>query len=83
MARPEQERTASAPMLFLQGSRDAFGRPEEIRNILKQQKLRATIYPIEGGDHSFKTPKASGKSQQSVYVAAVDAIIEWLSKNAC
>ena len=51
-----------APMLFMQGSRDAFGTPEELRAVIKNLHLPATLHVIEGGDHSFKVPKSSGRS---------------------
>src|SRR5436190_4579477 len=55
-----------APMLFVQGSRDAFGTEDEIKAIVKKHRLKADLYFIEAGDHSFKVPK-SVKPQQQVY----------------
>lgn len=69
-----------APMLFLQGSRDAFGTPEELRAVIKRDHLPATLYVIEGGDHSFKVPKSIGVSQEQVYEFAMDEIVGWLSR---
>jgi predicted alpha/beta-hydrolase family hydrolase len=76
---PEKMRDAhlkdiKAPMLFIQGSRDAFGTADEIRAIIKRLKLPAKLYPIEGGDHSLKVPKSSGLSQTEVYESAMDEI---------
>ena len=62
------------PMVFIQGSRDAFGTAEEIRAVIKRLTLPATIYAIEGGDHSLKVPKSAGISQQQVYENAMDEI---------
>jgi predicted alpha/beta-hydrolase family hydrolase len=67
-----------APMLFVQGSRDAFGTPEELRPILK--KLNAKIYEIAGGDHSFKVPKSGGVPQNEVYSRIQDEIVAWLKQ---
>ena len=67
-----------APMLFLQGSRDAFGTTDEIQTVIKKHKLRATLYTIEGGDHSFKVPKSTGLTQEQVYELAMDEIVRWL-----
>jgi len=69
-----------APMLFVQGSRDAFGTKDEIRAAIKKHRLPATIYPIEGGDHSFKVPKSLGVPQDQVYSEAMDAIARWLAE---
>ena len=67
-----------APMLFMQGSRDAFGRKEEIADIIEKLKLPADLFPIEGGDHSLKVSKSAGVSQQDVYDRAMNHIAEWL-----
>ena len=69
-----------APMLFVQGSRDAFGTKHEIETIIKTLKLHAQLYSVEGGDHSLKAPKAAG-SQDQIYAQAMDAIAEWIEKN--
>ena len=66
-----------APMLFVQGTRDAFGRPDEINPILKKLKLKATIYVVETGDHSLKVQKSAGVEQDVVYERAMDKIVEW------
>ena len=81
--KPAQLRTAhlpqiQAPMLFAQGTRDPFGTPAELRAAIKKLKLRATIYEVSGGDHSFSVPKRLDVSQDDVYAAAQDAIAQWI-----
>ncbi|MBV8508198.1 MAG: dienelactone hydrolase family protein [Alphaproteobacteria bacterium] len=81
--RPDRLRAAhlrevAAPMLFIQGSRDAFGTPEELYPILDPLKPRAELYVVHGGDHSFKVPKSAGVQQQDVYRAVQDRIETWL-----
>jgi predicted alpha/beta-hydrolase family hydrolase len=66
-----------APMLFVQGARDAFGTEEEIRAVIKKLRLPAKLYVVEGGDHSFKIPKRLGIPQQTVYEAIMDKVTEW------
>src|SRR6266849_6244952 len=65
--RAEHLQEVRAPMLFCQGARDAFGTSEEIRGIIKELRLPATLYVVEGGDHSFKVPKSTGAPQQQIY----------------
>jgi len=65
------------PMLFVQGTRDALGTPEEIQPFVKDLRPPAKIYAIEGGDHSFKAPKKFGMDQPQVYEAAMDEIARW------
>jgi uncharacterized protein len=65
------------PMLFVQGTRDALGTPEEIQPFIKNLRPAAKIYAIEGGDHSFKAPKKFGLPQEEIYTAAMDEIDRW------
>jgi predicted alpha/beta-hydrolase family hydrolase len=67
-----------APMLFVQGARDAFGTEKEISALIKKLRLPATLYPIEGGDHSFKVPRSAGVQQQQVYERVMDKAAEWM-----
>jgi predicted alpha/beta-hydrolase family hydrolase len=67
-----------APMLFVQGSRDAFGTPEELRAILGGLGVAADISVVEDGDHSFKVPKRSAAPQDQVYEFVLDEIVRWL-----
>jgi predicted alpha/beta-hydrolase family hydrolase len=65
-----------APMLFVQGARDAFGSEEEIEAIIKKHRLKADLYVVASGDHSFKVPK-SVKPQQKVYEEVMDEVARW------
>jgi predicted alpha/beta-hydrolase family hydrolase len=65
------------PMLFVQGTRDSLGTPDEINPILKKLKLPAQIYVIETGDHSFKVQKSGGIAQADVFERAMDHIAKW------
>ena len=69
------------PMLFVQGSRDAFGTKQEISSLMKTLKMRAELYSVEGGDHSLKVPKNSGIPQPDIYKNAMDAIEEWVRRS--
>jgi len=66
------------PMLFVQGTRDALGTPEEIRPFIKNLRPAAKIYSIEGGDHSFKAPKKFGKPPDQIYDDAMNEIDRWV-----
>jgi hypothetical protein len=67
-----------APMLFVQGSRDAFGTPAELQPIIGQLEPHADLFVVEGGNHSFKVPKSAGIMQLDVYRAIQDRIETWL-----
>jgi predicted alpha/beta-hydrolase family hydrolase len=72
----------AAPMLFVQGSRDAFGTPAELKPILRGLGASAELFVVEDGDHSFKVPKKAGIPQQQVYSRILDHVVSWLSGNA-
>jgi predicted alpha/beta-hydrolase family hydrolase len=66
------------PMLFVQGTRDALGTPDEIKPYIKNLRPAAKIYEIEGGDHSFKTPKKFGLTPDQIFESAMDEIDRWV-----
>ena len=68
----------NAPMLFVQGSRDAFGTPDELRPILTRLQAPAALHVIEGGDHSFKVPRSSRVAQGDAHRAIQDHVAAWL-----
>jgi predicted alpha/beta-hydrolase family hydrolase len=77
--RKDHLKNIRSPMLFMQGSRDAFGTPGELRDMIAELSLPATLYEIAGGDHSFKVLKSSPLPQPEVYEAVMDEIVRWLS----
>ena len=66
------------PMLFVQGTRDALGSPDEILPFIKNLRPAAKIHAIEGGDHSFKAPKKFGLSPDQIFEASMDEIDRWI-----
>jgi len=81
--RPDQLRTRHlpairAPMLIVQGERDAFGTPDELRPVLRELKAQTRLHVVEGGDHSFKVLKSAGVPQSQVHARVLDVIQRWL-----
>lgn len=79
--KPDQRRDAHLPaiiepMLFVQGTRDAFGTAGEIRALLPSLQ-DATLDPIEGGDHSFRVPGGAAK-QAPVMEHILDRVTLWV-----
>ncbi|HUG53841.1 MAG TPA: alpha/beta family hydrolase [Vicinamibacteria bacterium] len=68
----------AAPMLFVQGTRDAFARADLLAAVLAGLGDRATLHEVEGGDHSFAVPRASGRAPAGVEAEVVAAITGWL-----
>ncbi len=67
----------TVPMLFLQGTRDAFADPARLGPICERLGDRATLHRIEGADHSFHVPKASGRTDADVIAELAATIAEW------
>jgi predicted alpha/beta-hydrolase family hydrolase len=84
--RPEQLRDAhlpgvGRPMLFVQGSRDTFGTPSELKPVLASLSPLPTLYTVEGGDHSFKIAGRDAQTRQrEVYSEVQDTIVEWIAR---
>ena len=58
---PEKIRDAhlyeiAVPMLFLQGTRDTFARPDLLHGVIDRLGDRATLVEIENANHSFQVP---------------------------
>jgi predicted alpha/beta-hydrolase family hydrolase len=67
------------PMLFLQGTRDDFARWELIEAVTGRLGPLATLHRVEGGDHSFKVLKKSGRAAAEVESELVSTITRWLA----
>jgi predicted alpha/beta-hydrolase family hydrolase len=64
------------PTLILQGTRDAFGSREEIAAYRLSPAIR--VHYLEGGDHSFKPPARSGRTEAQNVDEAIAAIGDFL-----
>ncbi|HET9766430.1 MAG TPA: alpha/beta family hydrolase [Thermoanaerobaculia bacterium] len=77
---PQKLRTAHlaelrTPTLILQGTRDDFGRPEDVAGYSLSPAIR--VHWIEGGDHSFKPRKASGRTERENVEEAIAACADF------
>jgi predicted alpha/beta-hydrolase family hydrolase len=68
------------PTLIVQGTRDPFGGPDEIKEALADAETAPPIeiMPVEGGDHSFAVLKSSGRDQNQVHEDILDAVADWM-----
>jgi len=78
--RAEHLARVTIPMLFLQGTRDEFADLELLRPVVKRLGDRATLHLVEGGDHSFKVLKRTGRAGDDVMTELVTTIDQWASK---
>jgi predicted alpha/beta-hydrolase family hydrolase len=83
--RPAQRRdrhlpAIAAPMLFIQGSRDPFGSPEEMQ-ALAATLPTATLALMPGGDHSLVATKRDDPGG-TLLDRALDLAAEWMRARA-
>jgi uncharacterized protein len=85
--RPEQRRdkhlpSVQRPMLFVQGSRDAFGTPAELLPIvasLTAMVPSTTLHVVEGADHSLKIARADAARRAAAEGDVYRRVADWLS----
>jgi predicted alpha/beta-hydrolase family hydrolase len=67
------------PTMFVSGTSDAFGSPDELRGASKKVK-GAKVHFLEGADHGFAVKKSTGRTRDDVYEEAVNVLVEYLEK---
>lgn len=77
-------RALTVPTLIVQGTRDPFGGPDEVKEAVFEEGATPPIeiLPVEGGDHSFAVLKSSGRDQQLVHGEILDAVAGWIDKRS-
>jgi hypothetical protein len=67
------------PMLFVQGTRDAFGTPDELAPILRALQPAPLLHAIAQGDHSFKLSRKDPAAQAKVFEEVQRAVVSFVS----
>lgn len=70
----------NVPMLFLQGTRDSLADLTLLGPVIDALGSRATMHVVEGGDHSFKVLKRSGRTEDEVFDELADTIATWAAE---
>lgn len=78
---PERLRTRhlpkiTVPMLFVQGSKDTFARPDLLQAALATLP-RATLHVVDGADHGLKV---KGRTSDSVTQEVADIVAAWIGR---
>lgn len=79
--KPGTERAAHlsqvrTPMLFLQGTRDAFAPRERLTPVVRALET-AQVHWLEGADHGFYVLKSSGRTDEELRAEAIGAVRAW------
>jgi predicted alpha/beta-hydrolase family hydrolase len=83
--RPSSERgkhlfDVEAPMLFLQGTRDALASLDQLKPLCQSLGARATLTLFQDADHSFHVPARSGRTDPQVRSDVLDALVAWIDR---
>ena len=79
--RPDKPRTEHlpsirVPVLIVQGERDTFGTPDELKPVLTTMKRsKLTLHIVAGGDHSLTV---RGKKKDEAFNEALDVVARWI-----
>ncbi len=68
------------PMLFHQGTRDRLADLELLRPLLERVGPHATLHVLEGGDHSLKMLKRSGRTVDDVLAEVASVTRRWVDR---
>jgi predicted alpha/beta-hydrolase family hydrolase len=80
--RPERLRTGhleklETPALIVQGTRDPFGKPDEVEGYALSRRI--SIAWIEDGDHDLKPRKKSGRTHEQNLSEAIDLAARFIA----
>jgi predicted alpha/beta-hydrolase family hydrolase len=75
--RAEHLAKVTAPMLFLQGTRDEFAELKLLRPVCAKLGTQATLHVIETADHSFHVLKSSGRNDAEVLRELAETTASW------
>jgi predicted alpha/beta-hydrolase family hydrolase len=68
-------------VLFVQGTRDAFARPDRLAALLERLGARAERHDVEAADHSFGVLKRSGRTPADVQAEVERTLLDWLDRH--
>jgi hypothetical protein len=78
--KPDQLRVAhlgsiKVPVLIVQGERDAFGTPRELKPAIETMTAKVTLHVVAKGDHSLSV---TGRRRDEVLDEVIDVAVAWI-----
>ena len=70
------------PMLFIQGTRDAFGTPGEMATVLGTLQPTPLVHVVAQGDHSFTLSRKDPTAQARIYADIQCAIVDFIGQTS-
>ena len=71
-----------APLLFVQGTRDAFARADLLDALIERLGPRAELHRVEHADHSFGVLKRAGRTAADVLDEVRATLLGWLDRHS-
>ena len=62
------------PVLIVQGERDTFGTPDELKPVIATMRANVTLHVVAGGDHSLAV---RGKKKDEAFQEVLDVVARW------
>jgi predicted alpha/beta-hydrolase family hydrolase len=82
IARAEHLAEIAVPMLFLQGTHDAFAELDLLRKTVAGLRGRAELELTADADHAFHVPARTGRKDPEVLAAALSVASRWMRERA-
>ena len=81
--RPDKPRTEHlpsirVPVLIVQGERDTFGTPDELRPVIATMTANTTLHVVPGGDHSLAV---RGRQKDETFAGVLDVVASFIRAN--
>jgi predicted alpha/beta-hydrolase family hydrolase len=70
----------TVPTLIVQGTRDSFGGPDDVKAALAGSSAAIEILRVESGDHSFAVLKSAGRTQAEADAEIQDTTADWIRR---
>jgi predicted alpha/beta-hydrolase family hydrolase len=83
IARAQHLFKVHVPLLFLQGTRDAFAEHGLLQPLVEKLGAAATLALYLDADHSFHVPARTGRSDAGVLSQMVEALAAWTVSSSC
>lgn len=80
-ARALHLKNVRAPMLFVQGTRDALAQTPLLQDVCASLPL-ASVHLVEGADHGFGVLVKSGRKHADVVAEVADVAAEWIMQQS-
>ena len=77
---PEVLFRATAPMLFVQGTRDRRCTPDALRGALRRVGAPIELYDVPEADGNFRVPRKSGRSEEQIHAEIFGVISGWFTR---